>query len=117
VNVEHAHRSFDIEFHQVNEGCPAGDEADVRALLRTPGVGGGLDRCSHVLWSRKFKCSHGRPRLRQKCLRTSWIAAMIFWYAPQRQMLPLMNSFTSASVGPHGSSSNATADIIWPDVQ
>ena len=29
-------------------------------------------------------------------------------------MLPLMNSFTSASSGPHGSFSNATADMIWP---
>ena len=27
----------------------------------------------------------------------------MFGYAPQRQILPLMNSFTSASSGPHGS--------------
>jgi hypothetical protein len=32
-------------------------------------------------------------------------------------MLPLISSFTSASSGPQGSSSNATADMIWPDVQ
>ena len=32
-------------------------------------------------------------------------------------MLPLISSFTAASSGPHGSLSNATADMIWPDVQ
>src|SRR5260370_28475486 len=32
-------------------------------------------------------------------------------------MLPLISSFTDASSGPHGSLSNATADMIWPDVQ
>src|ERR1700682_4026228 len=32
-------------------------------------------------------------------------------------MLPLINSFTSASSGPQGSLSSATADMIWPDVQ
>ncbi len=32
-------------------------------------------------------------------------------------MLPLINSFTAASSGPHGSLSSATADMIWPDVQ
>src|SRR5882724_12676892 len=38
-------------------------------------------------------------------------------YAPQRQILPLINSFTAASSGPHGSLSNATPDMIWPEVQ
>src|SRR5216684_6855227 len=32
-------------------------------------------------------------------------------------MLPLISSFTSASSGPQGSLSSATADMIWPDVQ
>src|SRR5712692_1749146 len=32
-------------------------------------------------------------------------------------MLPLISSFTAASSGPHGSLSNATADMIWPEVQ
>src|SRR2546425_2229934 len=32
-------------------------------------------------------------------------------------MLPLIISFTAASSGPQGSLSNATADMIWPDVQ
>jgi len=32
-------------------------------------------------------------------------------------MLPLMSSFTAASSGPQGSLSNATADMIWPEVQ
>ena len=32
-------------------------------------------------------------------------------------MLPLISSFTAASSGPHGSLSNATPDMIWPDVQ
>src|SRR6266853_4582186 len=32
-------------------------------------------------------------------------------------MLPLISSFTAASSGPHGSLSNATADMICPDVQ
>src|SRR5215467_2300382 len=32
-------------------------------------------------------------------------------------MLPLISSFTDASSGPQGSLSNATADMIWPDVQ
>src|SRR5262245_55687421 len=32
-------------------------------------------------------------------------------------MLPLISSLTSASFGPQGSLSNATADMIWPDVQ
>src|SRR5215475_5850665 len=32
-------------------------------------------------------------------------------------MLPLISSFTSASSAPQGSLSNATADMIWPDVQ
>jgi hypothetical protein len=41
----------------------------------------------------------------------------MFGYAPQRQMLPLMNSFTSASSDPHGSFKSATADMICPEVQ
>src|ERR1700722_17445435 len=32
-------------------------------------------------------------------------------------MLPLISSFTAASSGPHGSLSNATADMICPEVQ
>src|SRR5262249_8084040 len=32
-------------------------------------------------------------------------------------MLPLISSFTDASSGPQGYLSNATADMIWPDVQ
>src|SRR5260370_39208635 len=49
--------------------------------------------------------------------RTCWIAATILAEAPQRQMLPLISSLTAASSGPHGSLSNATADMICPDVQ
>jgi hypothetical protein len=41
----------------------------------------------------------------------------MFGYAPQRQMFPLINSFTSASAGPHGSFNSATPDMICPDVQ
>src|SRR5438093_5965438 len=32
-------------------------------------------------------------------------------------MLPLLSSLTAASSAPQGSLSNATADMIWPDVQ
>src|SRR6185503_13304807 len=49
--------------------------------------------------------------------RTSRIAARIFGYAAQRQILPLMHSAIWASSAAWPSSSSATADMIWPGVQ
>jgi len=40
-----------------------------------------------------------------------------FLIAPQRQMLPLINSLSSTSSGPHGSVNNATADMFARYVQ
>src|SRR5713101_9221881 len=44
-----------------------------------------------------------------------WMALRMRWYVPQRQMLPLMASSISASVGLAFLASSATADMICPD--
>src|SRR5216684_1717663 len=46
-----------------------------------------------------------------------WMALRMRWYVPQRQMLPLMKSSISESVGLGFLASSATADMICPDWQ
>ncbi len=51
------------------------------------------------------------------CCAASSIAATMFTYAPQRQMLPLIHSRISSGDPAWPSSMSAVADMIWPGVQ
>jgi hypothetical protein len=52
-----------------------------------------------------YAFSAGEPAAR-------WMALRMRWYVPQRQMLPLIKSSMSASVGFGFFASSATADMI-----
>ncbi len=106
AHVDESRRPLDVELHEVEKRRAAGDEADVGALLRGLRTCAGSDGRGGVGGADVVEVVH------EACPRTRWIAATMFGYAPQRQMLPLIASFTSASAGPHGSFRSATADMI-----
>ena len=116
IDVDDALGLLDAQLHEIDKRGPARKKAHAGPLL---GRGGG--RCRRN-GRRAIRCAlqreglHGLPPARW-LRRTCWMAATMLGYAPHRQMLPLMNSRTSSSDGPHGSLRSATADMIWPDVQ
>src|SRR5437867_3672897 len=80
VDVEDLARGFDVQFHQVHKRGPASDESDFGALLRCFRLRRGRDRRRWVCRSNKLKDFHGMSCAGgYACLRTCWIAAMIFW--------------------------------------
>ena len=89
--------------HQVELGCPSGE-----VLRAWVGADKG-DRTRDVVGA--DVCQRGR-RHSSSSAATSRIAATIFGYAPQRQMLPLMNSRISSSDRARPSARSATPDII-----
>src|SRR5690606_24339603 len=119
--VDEMRRALDLELHEIEQVGAAADELRARPCS---GHGGG----SRV----------GRALVRERSHRgappaTCRIAATMLGKAPQRQMLPLIRSRISASVSSmsvvatsgvawlgtflFASSSIATAEQIWPDVQ
>ena len=64
------HGRLDVELHQIDEGRAAGDEPDVRSLLRRLRLGAGGDRRRRVRGTRVLEAVHER--------RTCWIAATMF---------------------------------------
>src|SRR5437016_4998974 len=105
-------RPLDVQLHQIDEIRAAGHESG-------GGRGTGADRRVDVRGADVVEIDHWvRPPPFEACARrTSCTAATMPGYAPHRQMLPLIASRTSSSLGPHDSSSTATADMIWPEVQ
>ena len=103
-DVDEPQRLGHAELHQVDEVRAAAEER--RA------VGGGGDRRGGV----------AGPLVGERLQdATSWIAATMFGYAPQRQRLPLMRSrISGASSGAPSASASAsipTAEHSWPGVQ
>src|SRR5207244_3338348 len=120
VDVDQVRRRLDVELHQVEQVGAAGDE------LRTGDAARGRGRIGRRLRAFVAERSHAFVPA------TSLIASMMFEYAPQRQMLPLMRSRSSAAVTCGAavrsaltwlgmpaliSPSTATAEQIWPGVQ
>jgi hypothetical protein len=58
IDVDQSRGSLDLEFHQVDEGRPAGDESNVGALLCGLGLGSCICRRSDILGSDKFEGMH-----------------------------------------------------------
>src|SRR5688572_14515655 len=113
-------RRLDLELHQVEQVCAAGDELRVACL-----------RGGRRSFGRRARALEGE-RFHTRLLETSVIASTMFEYAPQRQILPLMRSRSSAPVKRGAavrfslawlgtpaliSSSTATAEQICPGVQ
>src|SRR5215207_3178390 len=61
--------------------------------------------------------AHGRPPALAASSAARCPARTMFWYAPQRQRLPLTARRISSSLGARCSESNAVTLIIWPGVQ
>ena len=75
-NVDQRLWAFDVEFHQVDKCRPAGDVADVGALLGRLGSPGKGDRLGFVVGAHIAKSFHNRPP--QLALRTVWMASRMF---------------------------------------
>src|SRR5581483_9302976 len=85
IHIDEPLRSFDARFHEIDEIRASADELAARA----DGAQRGIDRRGALVFE----------RIHDHALRAAWrIAATIFGYAPQRQMLPLMRSRISVSV-------------------
>src|SRR5690606_21499292 len=108
VDVDDLSGCLDIQLHQVHQrGAPC---YKTRLAGRAGGQAQGrLD----IVGTGVLEAFHDGYRLPRTC----WIAATMLLYAPQRHMLPLINSRTSSSWSPQGSSSRAAADMICPAVQ
>lgn len=107
---------FDVQFHQVDERGTAGDESVFRAGIYRRVLERRVD-VSRFYIIKSFQ----QTDLKENCLlyaydltesRTCLMAERIFWYAPQRQILPLIASLISALVLPQPSFIKAVADII-----
>src|SRR6202007_3183533 len=108
ANVHEQPRPQHVLAHQVHHCGSPGQERAVRTLAdgcdRRIGVG-----CPGVAEGPHYRSPPAASR-------TSRIAARMFGYAAQRQMLPLIHSAISALSPAWPSSSSATADMIWPGV-
>jgi hypothetical protein len=102
----------------VGAGDAGADEIDLVRAAREEGAGRVLarqrDRILHTGGAAVAERPHAPP---PSWSRTCRIAARMFGYAAQRQMLPLMNSAMSSSVEALPSSISLTADMICPEVQ
>ena len=112
-------RRLDIELHQVDQRRAAGDEAHVRALLRRLRLRRDGDRRRGIVGPNELEGLHG-ARLVALQLRAS--ADLLDGRDDVRVGAAAADvaahQFLHVGVvGPHGSLSNATADMIWPDVQ
>src|SRR5437899_2524710 len=91
---------------------------------RSSGNHDGLQR-KHLPWDTSDELQAARLLANQAavlalpvCMEAArWMALRMRWYVPQRQMLPLMASSMSVSVGLGFFESSATADMICPDWQ
>ena len=83
ADVDELLRRFDLQLHQIEEICPASDEAGRRRDVGGRGVGAG-----RLLVSERL---HACPSATER------IASLMLGYAEQRQTLPLIRSLISSS--------------------
>ena len=102
--VDQLGRPLDVHLHQVHEICAAGDEFRPRVRGHLAHGVGNIHR------TRILKADHDCPI-------ACWMAATMLVYAPQRQMLPLINSRICSGVFARPSAINPAAEQIWPGVQ
>ena len=65
IDVDQLRGRFDVQLHQIDQRRAAGDESDVRALLRRLRLGRGGDRLGRILRTDEFEAMHDdAPRFR-----------------------------------------------------
>ena len=103
-NIDQSRGAFDIFLHQVDQIGAACDELRSRIGRHLP------HRVGDVVGSCVLEIDHDFSI-------ACWIAATMFGYAPQRQMLPLISSRISSAVFALPSAMSPTAEQICPGVQ